>query len=89
MKVSYVRGCSERSLNVAVRVDRKRAWGIFHMARNFFTAIYASDLKRAFATAQALYDDQKDPKPSFESSELLRELNFGDAAGHPMMVDAD
>jgi broad specificity phosphatase PhoE len=46
-------------------------------------------LKRAFDTAQAVYDHQKDPKPSFESSELVRELNFGNAAGHPMAVHAD
>ncbi|ETW81709.1 hypothetical protein HETIRDRAFT_25713, partial [Heterobasidion irregulare TC 32-1] len=48
-----------------------------------FTAIYASTLKRAFTTAQALYDGQKDPKPTFTSSPLLREQHFGIAEGKP------
>ncbi|KAH9973236.1 histidine phosphatase superfamily [Lactifluus volemus] len=52
-------------------------------ADTHFTAIYASDLKRAFTTAQALYKQQKDPKPTYVSSELLRELDFGIAEGKP------
>ena len=57
-----------------------------HFADTHFTAIYTSDLKRAFDTAKVLYDHQKDPKPPFDSSELLRELNVGRAAGHPMSL---
>jgi len=52
-----------------------------------FTAIYTSDLKRAFSTAEVLYKHQKGPKPSFDSSELLRELNVGRAAGHRMVSE--
>ncbi len=54
-----------------------------------FTAIHASDLKRAFTTAQALYVHQRDPKPSFDSSELLREQNFGVAEGKPWTFEDD
>ena len=52
-------------------------------ADTHFTAIHTSDLKRAFDTAKVLYDYQKDPKPSFDSSELLHELNVGRAAESP------
>ncbi|KAI9465601.1 phosphoglycerate mutase-like protein [Lactarius psammicola] len=64
-------------------VDQARALGIF-FANTHFTAIHTSDLKRAFATARALYDHQEDSKPSFDSSELFREQNFGLAAGNPV-----
>ncbi|KAI0252446.1 phosphoglycerate mutase, partial [Lactifluus subvellereus] len=59
-----------------------RALGEF-FADTHFTAIHTSDLKRAFTTAQALHERQKDPKPTFDSSELLRELNCGIAEGKP------
>jgi broad specificity phosphatase PhoE len=58
-----------------------------YFADTHFTAIHTSDLKRAFDTAQVLYGHQKDPKPSFDSSELLRERNNGRAAGSPMSLD--
>ena len=70
------------------RKQQARALGDF-FADTHFTAIHASDLKRAFTTAQALYDSQKDPKPSFDSSELLREQNFGVAEGKPWTFQAD
>jgi len=60
-----------------------------YFADTHFTAIHASDLKRAFTTAQALYDHQGDPKPSFDSSELLREQNFGVAEGKPWTFRSD
>ncbi|KAI0322361.1 phosphoglycerate mutase-like protein [Amylostereum chailletii] len=47
-----------------------------------FDAIYASTLKRAYSTAQAVYDGQTDPKPPFTSSPLLREQHFGQGEGH-------
>jgi broad specificity phosphatase PhoE len=62
--------------------QQARALGEF-FADTHFTAVHTSDLKRAFSTAQALYDRQKDPKPTFDSSELLREQNFGVAEGKP------
>ncbi|KAI0259833.1 phosphoglycerate mutase [Gloeopeniophorella convolvens] len=63
-------------------MNQARALGGF-FADTHFTAIHASDLKRAFTTAQAIYDGQKDPKPSFDSSKLLREQHFGTAEGKP------
>lgn len=50
-------------------------------ADTHFTAIHTSDLKRALWTAQVLCDAQKDHKPTFDSSELLREQHFGVAEG--------
>jgi broad specificity phosphatase PhoE len=63
-------------------LQQARALGEF-FADTHFTAIHASDLKRAFTTAQALYDGQREPKPTFDSSELLREQYFGVAEGKP------
>ena len=83
--------CKRSSPNIKMWRSRKqqaRALGDF-FADTHFTAIHASDLKRAFTTAQALYDSQKDPKPSFDSSELLREQNFGVAEGKPWTFQAD
>ena len=65
-----------------IALQQARALGEF-LSDTHFNAIHASDLKRAFATAQAVYDGQKDPKPTFDSSELLREQNFGVAEGKP------
>jgi broad specificity phosphatase PhoE len=62
--------------------QQARALGEF-FADTHFTAIHASDLKRAFTTAQALYDGQREPKPTFDSSALLREQHFGVAEGKP------
>jgi len=62
--------------------QQARALGKF-FADTHFTAIHASDLKRAFTTAQALYDEQREPKPTFDSSALLREQHFGVAEGKP------
>ncbi len=62
--------------------QQARALGKF-FADTRYTAIYTSDLKRAFGTALALYDAQKDPKPTFDLSELLREQHLGDAEGRP------
>ncbi|KAH9042225.1 histidine phosphatase superfamily [Lactarius pseudohatsudake] len=69
-------------------MNQARALGEY-FADTRFSAIHASDLKRAFTTAQALYDHQKDPKPSFDSSELLREQNFGVAEGKPWSFESD
>ncbi|KAI0699308.1 phosphoglycerate mutase-like protein [Cerioporus squamosus] len=48
-----------------------------------FEAIYASTLKRALWTGQAVRDAQPDPKPYFQESPLLREQHFGVAEGQP------
>jgi len=69
-------------------MNQARALGDF-FADTHFTAIHASDLKRAYTTAQALYNGQRDPKPSFDSSELLREQNFGVAEGKPWSLEGD
>ncbi|KAH9179133.1 phosphoglycerate mutase-like protein [Lactarius sanguifluus] len=66
--------------------DQARALGQ-DLADTRFTAIYTSDLQRATDTARAIYNQQKDPKPSFDSSELFREQNFGLAAGQPIAMN--
>lgn len=60
--------------------QQARALGEYFADTNF-TAIFASDLKRAFSTAQVLHDHQGSPKPSLDLSMLLREQNFGLAEG--------
>jgi len=67
-------------------MNQARALGEF-FADTHFTAIHTSDLKRAITTAQALYDAQREPKPTFDSSELIREQNFGVAEGKPWSYD--
>jgi len=47
------------------------------------THIYASPLKRAFSTAQAILDAQPEPKPLFTVSPDVREQHFGIAEGNP------
>lgn len=75
--------CSSRPNNLHNGFEQQaRAMGQ-SFTETRFTAIYASTLKRAFTTAQALYDGQKDPKPTFTSSPLLREQHFGIAEGKP------
>ncbi|KAK7056832.1 hypothetical protein VNI00_002549 [Paramarasmius palmivorus] len=48
-----------------------------------FDIIFSSTLQRADATAQAIYDQQADPKPPFLKNPTLREQNFGKGEGHP------
>ena len=48
-----------------------------------FTAVYASPLKRALWTGQAVRDAQPEPKPPLTESLLLREQHWGAAEGHP------
>ncbi|KAH9850118.1 phosphoglycerate mutase-like protein [Lenzites betulinus] len=48
-----------------------------------FTAIYASPLKRALWTGQAVQEAQPEPKPPLETSLLLRERYWGVAEGNP------
>jgi broad specificity phosphatase PhoE len=50
------------------------------------THMFTSDLKRAHSTANAIYDGQPDPKPPFTVTPLLREQNFGDGEGKPILV---
>ncbi|CDO71426.1 hypothetical protein BN946_scf184909.g20 [Trametes cinnabarina] len=54
-----------------------------------FAAIYASPLKRALWTGQAVQEAQPDPKPPLTVSPLLREQHFGAAEGHPWQWDQD
>ena len=68
--------------------QQARALGEF-FADTHLTAIHASDLKRAFTTAQVLYDGQREPKPTFDSSQLLREQHFGVAEGKPWSYVTD
>ncbi|KPV73412.1 uncharacterized protein RHOBADRAFT_38580 [Rhodotorula graminis WP1] len=50
------------------------------------TAIYASDLKRAYTTARCIHDaNRSTPKPPFTLSPLLREQFFGEAEGAPVL----
>ncbi|KAI0670864.1 phosphoglycerate mutase-like protein [Trametes maxima] len=48
-----------------------------------FAIIYASPLKRALWTGQAVQEAQPEPKPPLETSLLLREQHWGVAEGHP------
>ncbi|KAI0823927.1 phosphoglycerate mutase-like protein [Trametes gibbosa] len=48
-----------------------------------FAAIYASPLKRALWTGQAVQEAQPEPKPPLETSLLLREQHWGVAEGQP------
>ncbi|KAI0087902.1 phosphoglycerate mutase-like protein [Irpex rosettiformis] len=52
------------------------------LASTHFAAIYASPLKRAYSTAEAVYEKQPEPKPTFESTLLIREQHFGIAEGN-------
>ncbi|RDB17981.1 hypothetical protein Hypma_000741 [Hypsizygus marmoreus] len=45
------------------------------------TAIHSSPLKRAFTTAEALWNVQSHPKPPLTTSLLLREQHFGQGEG--------
>ncbi|KAJ8523187.1 hypothetical protein ONZ45_g321 [Pleurotus djamor] len=54
-----------------------------------FIAIHASDLKRAWMTAEAIQEKQADPKPPLIPSMLLREQNYGIASGNPFLREAD
>ncbi|KAL7279988.1 hypothetical protein ACG7TL_006399 [Trametes sanguinea] len=54
-----------------------------------FAAIYASPLKRALWTGQAVQEAQPDPKPPLTVSPLLREQHFGVAEGHPWQWNQD
>ena len=58
------------------------------MSSVHFTAIYASDLLRAYTTAQAIHDAQAEPKPPLTKSTLLREQHWGIAEGHSWLLDA-
>ncbi|CAL1712789.1 unnamed protein product [Somion occarium] len=51
-----------------------------------FAAIYASPLKRAYSTAEAILEAQPEPRPPLTHSLLLREQHFGIAEGHPWLV---
>lgn len=54
-----------------------------------YAAIYASPLKRAASTAQALYDAHSEPKPTFTKSLLIREQHFGIGEGKPWTFNGD
>ncbi|EIW59438.1 phosphoglycerate mutase-like protein [Trametes versicolor FP-101664 SS1] len=48
-----------------------------------FAVVYASPLKRALWTGQAVQEAQSEPKPPLETSLLLREQHWGVAEGEP------
>ncbi|KAJ7485343.1 phosphoglycerate mutase [Mycena latifolia] len=52
-----------------------------------FDFIYASDLKRAHATGQAVLNAHSSPKPPFTSDPKLREQHFGIAEGQPWVIN--
>ncbi|TFY82469.1 hypothetical protein EWM64_g1544 [Hericium alpestre] len=64
-------------------MNQARAVGEYFSNVTKFDAIYASPLKRAFTTAQAIYDRQPEPKPPLTTSLLVREQHFGIAEGKP------
>ncbi|KAJ7719190.1 histidine phosphatase superfamily [Mycena maculata] len=49
--------------------------------------IYASDLKRAYSTGQAVLDAHSSPKPTFNANPKLREQHFGIAEGNPWVLE--
>ncbi|KAI9448439.1 hypothetical protein H4582DRAFT_1900761 [Lactarius indigo] len=64
--VSQLIRVKDQVLTWCLREQQTRALGESFVDTHF-TAIYISDLKRAFSTAQVLYGYQKDPRPSFDS----------------------
>lgn len=64
------------------RLQQAKALGQ-SLSNTRFVAIYASTLKRALWTGQAVREAQADPKPPLTESLLLREQYFGEAEGHP------
>jgi broad specificity phosphatase PhoE len=69
------------SLTSAIRVlQQARALGA-HFSQIRFAVIHASDLKRAFSTAEALCAAQPTPAPPLAASALFREQSFGLAEG--------
>ncbi|KAH8114735.1 histidine phosphatase superfamily [Phellopilus nigrolimitatus] len=67
----------------------KAAGAYFASTDTRFTAIYASPLKRAHSTAQAILAAQPEPKPSFLVSPDVREQHFGVAEGKPWSLRSD
>lgn len=53
------------------------------MSDTRFAVVYASPLKRALWTGQAVQEAQSEPKPPLETSLLLREQHWGVAEGEP------
>ncbi|KAL5519845.1 hypothetical protein ACEPAG_1505 [Sanghuangporus baumii] len=81
----YTPHISRMAINTKAHLSKQaRAAGDFFASTNtHFTAIYTSDLKRAYTTAQAILNAQPEPKPSFKVSKDLREQHFGVAEGRP------
>ncbi|KAH7885210.1 histidine phosphatase superfamily [Phlebopus sp. FC_14] len=69
-------------------MNQARALGESY-ANTRLDVIYASPLKRAFTTAQALYDSQPSPKPTFTASPLIREQHFGKGEGKTWTLHQD
>ncbi|KAL0579136.1 hypothetical protein V5O48_002868 [Marasmius crinis-equi] len=55
----------------------------FAEKQTLFNVVISSTLRRADATAQAIYDYHPVPKPLLVKNPLIREQNFGIAEGHP------
>ncbi|EJC97827.1 phosphoglycerate mutase-like protein, partial [Fomitiporia mediterranea MF3/22] len=67
----------------------RAAAAYFASTNTHFTDIYASPLKRAFDTAQAILTEQPEPKPSFSASPDVREQYFGIAEGKAWSLKMD
>ncbi|KAF8685660.1 phosphoglycerate [Rhizoctonia solani] len=78
---SFWAGWSDAALSNHGLNQAKAAGKFFSTYR--ITHMFASDLKRAHSTAQAIYDTQPDPKPPLMITDLLREQHFGEGEGKP------
>ncbi|KAF8583352.1 phosphoglycerate mutase [Ramaria rubella] len=74
--------------NHGIHLNQAKACGQ-SFSTTHLSAIYASPLKRAHTTAQAIFDAQSEPRPAFIVSPDLREQHFGIAEGESWSMSVE